>query len=341
MPGQPTTVTEFSSYNNGGNGVSVVANTGTNDGTNKYTATTPAIPADDPATMVAAGTARIFSYGAVVEPKLDPVSRDPAVPADTVNVAVQHAFKEFAISGSLTPRRTVVANAKCNSCHSTLGTGSASNTLENAFHGGARNLVEACVICHDPNRVSSTVMADGSSFNESYQFKRMIHGLHGGTKRTYPFTHGNVRVDSYDKKCVSTTDMVSLCTDSNGLPISDPASGVENFTAEVAYPGILQDCNACHVNDSWKQDRGVLGAGVNKGTVTNRAFDDLVISPKAATCTACHDSIGVKTHVVNQGGATFGTMTQAQFLQGFVFEVCEGCHEVGGIRPVDKVHGLK
>jgi hypothetical protein len=95
------------------------------------------------------------------------------------------------------------------------------------------------------------------------------------------------------------------------------------------------------VNDSWKQDRGVLGAGVNKGTVTNRAFDDLVISPKAATCTACHDSIGVKTHVVNQGGATFGTMTQAQFLQGFVFEVCEGCHEVGGIRPVDKVHGLK
>lgn len=350
MPGQPTAVTEFSSYNNGGSNVRVNANAGTNDGTNKYTATIT-IPADT-ATMVAAGTARIFSYGAVVEPKLDPVSRNPAVPADTVNVAVQNTFREFAISGTLTPRRTVVANSKCNACHSTLGTSTASNTNENAFHGGSRNIVEACVICHDPNRISSTVMADGTkaldgitAFQESYQFKRMIHGIHGGTKRTYPFTHGNVRVDSYDKECVSTTtpaDPLAVCTDSSNRPITDPASGVENFTEEVAFPGILQDCNACHVNDSWKQDRGVLGAGITRGADDVRGtLDDLVISPKAATCTACHDSLGVRAHVVNQGGATFGTMTQGQYLGGFVFEVCDGCHEVGGIRAVDKVHGIK
>ena len=39
--------------------------------------------------------------------------------------------------------------------------------------------------------MSSTVMTNGLALNESYQFKRMIHGIHGNSKRTYPFTHGN------------------------------------------------------------------------------------------------------------------------------------------------------
>ncbi|MEK7736734.1 MAG: cytochrome c3 family protein, partial [Pseudomonadota bacterium] len=83
------------------------------------------------------------------------------------------------MSGTLTPRRTVVSNDKCNACHSLLGTTSGSNMLANAFHGGARDTVESCVLCHDASRVSTgSVMADGSSWNESYQFKRMIHGIH-------------------------------------------------------------------------------------------------------------------------------------------------------------------
>ena len=88
----------------------------------------------------------------------------------------------------------------------------------------------------------------------------------------------------------------------------------------------------------------MLGAGIGNGTDGVRGtLDDLVISPKAATCTGCHDPLGVKTHVVNMGGATFGTMTQGDLLNGAVFEVCQGCHEarVGALRPVDQVHGLK
>jgi hypothetical protein len=33
--------------------------------------------------------------------------------------------------------------------------------------------------------------------NESYQFKRMIHGIHGNSKRLYPFTHGNKVVGAF------------------------------------------------------------------------------------------------------------------------------------------------
>jgi hypothetical protein len=36
------------------------------------------------------------------------------------------------------------------------------------------------------------------------------------------------------------------------------ASGVENYGAEVAYPQVGMNCDACHVNGSWKQDLGTL-----------------------------------------------------------------------------------
>ena len=107
---------------------------------------------------------------------------------------------DVALSGPLTPRRTIVSNDKCNACHGALGTTSGSNTLANAFHGGARDTVEACVVCHDANKASSTVMTNGLALNESYQFKRMIHGIHGNSKRTYPFTHGNPARGEFDMK---------------------------------------------------------------------------------------------------------------------------------------------
>lgn len=333
LPGQPNVVTEFSSYNNGGNtAAAYAARTGvTSLGGNHYTVDIT-VPADT-ATHEARGTARVVSYGQIKEPKLDPVTRLEETPTTLVNVAAQNTFKDVLLTGNLNPRRAVVSTEKCNACHGLLGTASGSNTLENAFHSGARNIVEACVVCHDPNRISSTVMADGSGARESYQMKRMIHGIHGGTRRTYPFTHGNTVVAEFGKDCVSLADPAVTCS-----------PGTDNFTAEVAYPGIIQDCNACHVNDSWKVDRGVLGAGIGLGVDNTRGtLDDLVISPKAATCTACHDPLGVKTHVVNMGGASFGTFTQGQLLAGQVFEVCQGCHEarVGALRPVDQVHGLK
>ncbi len=273
LPGQPTSVTEFSSYNNGGGSVRISwcdpgdLTNPVNDGSNHYTAVIP-IPADIAGQQVAAGTARVISSGRVAEPATN-YDGSPATGGGTVNVSVQNTYKDFAISGTLTQRRTVVSNDKCNACHSTLGTAAGSNTHLNAFHGGSRNFVEACVICHDPGRVSSgTVMADGSpTFNESYHFKRMIHGLHAAptSVRTYPYTHDNTVRDSFDKNCVSTTDMVTVCSDAG-----DPTA-VTNFAKEVAWPGNIADCNTCHVNDSWKQDMGVLGSVVVAGTAQSAA----------------------------------------------------------------------
>ena len=157
MVGQSTAVTEFSAYNNGGSTANVFAYKGTNAGNNHYSVNIP-LP-DDTATQVAAGTARVVSIGQVKEPVLevkwatDPRPEVvPDIPANRVNVVVQNAYTELALSGPLTPRRTIVATEKCNACHGALGATSGSNTLANAFHGGARNRVEACVTCHDVNR---------------------------------------------------------------------------------------------------------------------------------------------------------------------------------------------
>ena len=365
MVGQSTAVTEYSAYNNGGSTANAYAYKGTNDGSNHYTVSIP-VP-DDTAIGVAKGTARVVSIGQVKEPQLelswatDP--RPEVVPTVLLNTAVQHTFKELALSGTLQPRRTIVSNEKCNVCHGALGTTSGSNTLANAFHSGARNMVEACVVCHDANRVSSTVMTNGLALNESYQFKRLIHGVHGNSKRTYPFTAGNLTQGVFDKVTgAPVAPWTTPMKDSFGRAIgtSGPGTGgvvglstVENFAAEVFWPGvgastgISINCNACHVDNSYIRDLSPLGAVVKKDTgVTDPALWK-VISPKAATCTSCHDSQTAQTHVINFGGATYGTRTQADIgtllpvATAVPRESCDDCHGSGGFKNVDLIHGQK
>jgi len=364
MVGQPTAVTEFSAYNNGGSGANVFMYRGVNDGSNHYTIDIP-LPADS-ATAVAQGTARVLSIGQIKEAKLEVQSatdpRPEATPRTLVNVVAQNTFADVVLSGAPNPRRQVVSNEKCNVCHGALGTTSGSNTLAEAFHGGARNTVEACVLCHDPNRFSSTVMTNGLALSENYSFKRMIHGIHGNSKREHPFTHGNRVIGAFDMAGLLTLDgLVSGSTatplpadvlfvpwaTSTVVPAGTPlASDVENYAAEVAYPSVGLNCNGCHVNDSWKNDLSPLGAVVAKPVdPATRAVstDPLgwgVISPRAASCTSCHDSTSLGkgiNHVTAAGNASFGDRTQAQSFQ--TQENCMDCHSPGMPNGVDIVHG--
>jgi OmcA/MtrC family decaheme c-type cytochrome len=176
--------------------------------------------------------------------------------------------------------------------------------------------------------MSSTIMTNGLALNESFQFKRMIHGIHGNSKRTYPFTHGNKVVDAFNKDGTSMTP---------GNP--SLAADVENYAAEVAWPGVGINCNVCHVDNSYKNDQGPLGAVVSKPTGVTDPMQWLVISPKAATCTACHDSPKAMAHVTSFGQATFANRSQAQSMQ--TQEICADCHSSGGFKGVDIVHGQK
>jgi len=376
MVGQPLGVTELTSFNNGGSGANVFAYKGANDGSNHYTIAIP-VPADT-ATLVAQGTGRVVSIGQIKEPRLQvKAATDPrpeVTPRELINVVAQNTHADVALSGALNPRRQIVASEKCNVCHGALGTTSGSNTLANAFHGGARNTVEACPVCHDPNRMSSTVMTNGLALNESYQMKRMIHGIHGNSKRTFPFTHGNVVQGVFNDAGALTAQGAFLANQSvtiNGTSTVVVTAGTtvaagstfetiaeivtnaarargytgaaiapaENYAAEVAYPQVGLNCDSCHVNKSWMIDRGPVGAVVAKPAGGTDPMRWLVVSPQAATCTACHDSPKAIGHVTTFGNASFGDRTQAQSLQ--IQEACRDCHAPGVFMGVDLVHGQK
>lgn len=82
----------------------------------------------------------------------------------------------FSVDGSkVAPRRTIVETAKCNACHGSL-----------AAHGDARNQVENCAICHNPNLVAGSGAAA-----QPVDFAIMVHRIHRGEELTRPYKFGN------------------------------------------------------------------------------------------------------------------------------------------------------
>ncbi|MDH5473359.1 MAG: hypothetical protein OEY61_10930, partial [Gammaproteobacteria bacterium] len=66
--------------------------------------------------------------------------------------------------------------------------------------------------------------------------------------------------------------------------------------------------------------------------------DDLMTTPTAAVCTACHDSDLSRAHMTTLGGAVFeGNLTAI----GNSYETCSVCHGPGAIADVKVVHGVE
>ena len=329
--------------------VNARATDGTDEGGHHYTLTLPGLP--DTSVAQPHGTARVVSIGQVLESKILNQATGEIDSGTLVNVPVLNTYQEFAIDGELQPRRMVVSDVRCNNCHGLLGTATDSNTVANAFHSGARNSVQSCPICHNANRASTTLMTDpngdvlpvfpdttvfaGRTFNQSYQFKNMIHGIHGGARRSSPYTHGN------------------------------PPGTVTDYSVEVDYPG-LADCTACHEDDSYLIDRSVLGSSVlststtayDPGTGDGNPNADLldmlknsdglvdplllpVFSAKASSCTGCHDSAANREHMRTIGAAAFDQNQAAVALDSMVIERCDECHGSGGALDVKSVHHIK
>lgn len=190
-----------------------------------------------------------------------------------------------------TGRRVVVDNESCANCHDQL-----------SLHGGNRVFETAvCVMCHNPNLTSSgraadpaglpaeTVAALGSDPllfpEEPMNFKDLIHGAHSSSLRDRSFEFVRNR---------------------NG--------GLYYDFAEITFPGVLQNCETCHLPGTYEAD---LPAGVLPTTafVSGDTRDDILAardsmpngtdlanSPLASTCYGCHASQAVEAHVESNGG---------------------------------------
>ncbi|MFL5393276.1 MAG: OmcA/MtrC family decaheme c-type cytochrome [Myxococcales bacterium] len=258
-PGQPVTIDALAKK---------VA--GTTPGT--FTVTSPvAIPAS------AVGVGEVVLEGHPADTSVTPAT---AIPVKT-------ATKTFAITGTATTaRRQVVDINKCNACHGNL-----------SLHGSNRtSSIEACVGCHtanatDVNRRPTTGSTVDGKDEESIDFKRLIHGIHGsGFSGTGPVIYGFGG---------SVNDFRNAGFPANDLCRQKSSNCMQSY------------CEVCHNPGTYSASF----APANGTTTSTEKLSDpatyLRTTTAAATCSACHAAKLFTDHM-KQMGAQFGTVTQSQ-----------------------------
>ena len=202
------------------------------------------------------------------------------------------------------PRRVVVDDAtKCVACHGVF-------SKDFSVHGGSRNKVEHCLLCHTASFDSlgrqPAPPANTTAETFSVHFKVLIHKLHRNSALTEPY----------------------LIFGNNGT-----ATDVRDFL----YPGDLRTCQKCHVTDASGDrtellidNKGVLGPGIRP--TLERSFDanktvlaTFATPPITSACTSCHDTPETVAH------AQLNTTPAG-------VETCAVCHGDGKNDAVDKVH---
>ena len=283
----------------------------------------------------ATGTGRVGFEGHVAADFTTPTVFDD-------EVAVKSVVKDFVITGTLTPRREVVDIAKCNNCHDFL-----------SLHGGNRNDEPAlCVICHNPNATdigrrpitgdTPVLPTTDGKVEEAIDFKTLIHGIHAGAQTNFDGSEGH----GFRETGLVVWGFPGAPCDAFGGP---PSNNCEHDFSHVRFPGILQDCDTCHLpgtyelEDVWEYPttNGILSTTISTLVNTDPA-DDLNISPTAAVCSSCHDSLLAQSHMLIPGGALFGeTQGDIDSLAGITPETCALCHGPGRSSDVEVVHAAR
>jgi OmcA/MtrC family decaheme c-type cytochrome len=184
----------------------------------------------------------------------------------------------FSVDGSpVIARHVVVELANCNACHTQL-----------SAHGGIRNEVTHCPLCHNPNATDAALRPVSQDPPQSINFRTLIHKIHTGVNLTNPYV------------------------------VYGFGGSVNNFNG-ILFPGNLEDCAKCHVNNS---ELLPLPAGLLP-VVTPRDYLNPTL-PITASCVSCHDNQAASAHALANT-----TM---------LVENCVVCHGEGAAFAVDRVH---
>lgn len=223
-------------------------------GTTTYTFTN-AVPADASGTWtISADIRRNVSL------KRGDGKPDIAYQESTVN-----PIKYVALTGGLVPHRSTVTMAKCNECHDYL-----------SLHGGQRNNIDECVICHNPTESDTSRRPANAGAPESVSMQRMVHRIHTGHALTQEYTvygFGNTPI-----------------------PFN-----------EVTYPGDRTTCAKCHVGTSHLLP---LQPGIASVTTLRDFFSPQ--GPATAACLGCHDSQDAAAHAYLNTAFFPGSTTGAE-----------------------------
>lgn len=219
-------------------------------------------------------------------------------------------FTAAQTTAATTARRQIVEKARCDNCHNSLGTFTFAS-----FHGGQRNDPDRCVLCHDANRTNNGWQIASNAH---------VHAIHSAYKRTA------------DNGPLFTW----TATDAAGLSVGAPVNGF----FEIGYPGILRNCQQCHLPNTVNFGNTANAAAANNGTMafktacsgtmtagttmspyvtagqncgtgfstslatgatTQAAGATLVNSPIANACFSCHTLPTAMSHMRANGGSLY------------------------------------
>jgi len=354
-----------------------------------YTATLAGVTVPTSASMIAGGVGYFYgvvanaSIAAATTPALAAALTD-SLPLTQTNVA-GYPYSATTYQGGLAVpapnvwmpaagqavRRSIVAQANCETCHKNLGV-----FTNSVFHDGQRNNAPSCTFCHNTLGVD-----DGWGYN----IKEVVHSLHASSKRTTPFTwqashqYWNLTYPALLNNCEAchlpgTYDLsanaaavpnllwTTIATGTfTGSTLATPTSAYSATTTYLS-PAVTSGVN---YGSGFSVNTGVAAKNVNvntslpvaQQTVVSQAVGatveadptTLVNSPIASACYACHDTKTAAAHMINNGGtlgsprstvatSVAGVNTVAIGSAPAVTEQCLVCHGTGAMADIKVVH---
>jgi hypothetical protein len=196
---------------------------------------------------------------------------------------------DFSVDGSpVAPHPVEIAQANCNACHFAV-----------SAHGTIRQNVQYCLLCHNPTQTDAALRPAAQAPPQSIDFPVLIHRLHFGASGAAEAAAGPVQFTPF---------------------VIWGFGGNPNDFSGVLFPGNLEDCAKCHVNQSQEVPVAATRIAVNDP----RDYINPT-PPNTAACTACHIARDVSAHAATQTDPVLG-------------EACGVCHGPGEAFSVDSVH---
>jgi OmcA/MtrC family decaheme c-type cytochrome len=224
------------------------------------------------------------------------VTNVPGVPLQKPVDAI-YDFKPGAAGAAGTPvtasGRDMVTTTNCNTCHQVLGgiPGDNPEASGAGFHGGSRNEVRYCVVCHTEQRkygrTEATRDATLTFTSQTYRFydraignlPNEIHKIHGGGVLAYKkYNYADVEFNEVEypqdiRNC-------NKCHDATNATTPDAKNWMER-------PSRLA-CGACHDGMDFATGQGVTLADAAKGLTVSPQGHLGGIQPDDARCADCH-----------------------------------------------------
>jgi hypothetical protein len=159
---------------------------------------------------------------------------------------VENSILAFAVTDAIAvPRREVVSDDKCESCHVNL-----------SLHGNNRKNVNYCNTCHQPDLLDDGVRPDDQFPAESVHMKFMIHKIHSGAELENGYVVYGYRGSLHDYSNIEYTGDLKNCDAchvNNSQQIPAPGGTLPTITNFAWWSPMAPEsaaCLSCHDDDS-------------------------------------------------------------------------------------------